>query len=280
MAKAFREAPSPNKVTERSEVPLPKKCPCCNGKEIEKTKTDRQYQYEIPTEPIIREFIIEVGICKKCQQTIRGRHKLQTSNATGAARTQLGPKLHAMIAVLNKKLGLSHGKVQSLLSDFFGIKICRSQSYKSVARTAGRTEHNIDSIRRSVRGSPQAVVDETGWRVNGDNGWLHVCVGTNATLYEIDFHRDASVAKSMLGENYRGVLVHDGWAAYDQFKSCEHQTCLAHLLRRCHELIEQRTEEELAAHPLPMQIKELLLESLALRDRRDTLTEIGFDAKS
>ena len=127
---AFREAPSPNEVTERFEVPLPKKCPCCSGKEIEKTKTDRQYQYEIPTEPIIREFIIDVGVCQSCEQTIRGRHKLQTSNATGAARTQLGPKLHAMIAVLNKKLGLSHGKVQSLLSDFFGIKICRSQSYK------------------------------------------------------------------------------------------------------------------------------------------------------
>ena len=51
---AFREVvPSPNEVTERFEVPLPKKCPCCNGKEIEITKTDRQYQYEIPTEPII-----------------------------------------------------------------------------------------------------------------------------------------------------------------------------------------------------------------------------------
>ena len=61
---AFREAPSPNEVTERFEVPLPKKCPCCNSRQIHKTKTDRQYQYEIPTEPIVREFIIDIGVCK------------------------------------------------------------------------------------------------------------------------------------------------------------------------------------------------------------------------
>jgi hypothetical protein len=31
----------------------------------------------------------------------------------------MGPRLHAFMAILNKKFGLSHGKIQSLLQDFF-----------------------------------------------------------------------------------------------------------------------------------------------------------------
>jgi hypothetical protein len=36
---------------------------------------------------------------------------LQTSNAVGAAASQLGPDAHAAMVILNKDLGLSHGKV-------------------------------------------------------------------------------------------------------------------------------------------------------------------------
>lgn len=37
----------------------------------------------------------------------------------------------------------------------------------------------------------------------------------------------------MLGTQYAGVLQRDGWAPYRQFTQAAHQTCLAHLLRRC-----------------------------------------------
>ncbi len=37
----------------------------------------------------------------------------------------------------------------------------------------------------------------------------------------------------MLGADYAGVLQRDGWAPYRQFTHAAHQTCLAHLLRRC-----------------------------------------------
>ena len=37
--------------------------------------------------------------------------------------------------------------------------------------------------------------------------------------------------------DYPGVLQRDGWQSYRQFTHAAHQTCLAHLLRRCRVLL-------------------------------------------
>jgi Transposase IS66 family len=44
-------------------------------------------------------------------------------------------------------------------------------------------------------------------------------------------------AAALLGEGFAGVIERDGWAPYRKFVHATHQTCLAHLLRRCGELI-------------------------------------------
>src|SRR5207249_11034560 len=43
-------------------------------------------------------------------------------------------------------------------------------------------------------------------------------------------------AASLLGENYDGWLTHDGWAVYYKFLRAGHQSCMAHLLRRCRDM--------------------------------------------
>jgi transposase len=60
-------------------------------------------------------------------------------------------------------------------------------------------------------------------------------------------------------------LVRDGWSIYRQFIHALHQTCLAHLLRRCREmiLVAGRGEAE-----FPRSIETILQQSLQLRDRR------------
>jgi transposase len=37
----------------------------------------------------------------------------------------------------------------------------------------------------------------------------------------------------LLGENFAGVIIRDGWAPSRRFTQAVHQTCLAHLIRRC-----------------------------------------------
>lgn len=43
--------------------------------------------------------------------------------------------------------------------------------------------------------------------------------------------RGYAEAAPLLGEDFAGVIVRDGWAPYRRFTKAIHQTCLAHLLR-------------------------------------------------
>ncbi|KAA5534199.1 IS66 family transposase [Roseiconus nitratireducens] len=255
---------APEQIDETYDVPLPACCPDCGANQLTKTETRIQYQTEIPRTVIHRQFNIDAGICTGCGSAVQGRHELQTSDATGAAGVQLGPNIHAAMTLLNKELGLSHGKVKRLLEMLFEITVGRSTSCRSMFRTAKRLELAHQEVRRAVRGSPQLVGDETGWRVDGRPAWLHAFVGLTATCYEIDPTRSIEPAERLLGRDWSGIFGHDGWAVYDKFTKATHQQCLAHLLRRCESLIESGTGGALA---FPRAVKELLLKGFEYRNR-------------
>jgi transposase len=77
--------------------------------------------------------------------------------------------------------------------------------------------------------SDWVVPDETGWRVGGHPAWLHTPVGPKATAYVIDPTRSGAVAGGILGLDYDGTMIHDGWSPYDQFEDAHRQQCLNHI---------------------------------------------------
>lgn len=125
---------------------------------------------------------------------------------------------------------------------------------------------------RAVRRSPVVAPDETGWKVGERLWWLWVFVTRTVTVYAIQPGRGYPQATAILGADYAGVLVRDGWAPYRKLTAATHQTCLAHLLRRTHLLLE--TAQRGAAR-FPHAVRRLLRRALALRDRRDAGTLTG-----
>jgi transposase len=107
------------------------------------------------------------------------------------------------------------------------------------------------------------VMDETGWRVEGDGAWLWAATSKEATAYNVAEGRGFGEATVLLSEDYDGTLVRDGWAPYRRYETATHQTCLAHLLRRCTEM-----ESDLPdwARGTPRQVKEILLAALDARE--------------
>ncbi len=204
---------------------------------------------------------------------MQGRHELQTSDALGAAAVQLGPNLAASMAIMNKELGLTHGKVKRLLAMLFDLTIARSTSVRSMLRTSARVQPAMTEIKAEIRGSPVNKVDETGWKQSGLLKWLHVIVSPRAVLYQIG-SRGREVLQSLIGLGYRGTLIHDGYAAYQAFWRATHQQCIAHLLKRCRELLDVATG---GAVRFPRAVKELLQRGLAARDRyfAEELTLVG-----
>lgn len=261
--RAFREIPK--HIDETHEASLPEKCPRCGGGLVQ-THTDHQYQVEIPRKPICRQFRIAVGRCTCCQQQVRGRHPLQTSDAVGCCQSQIGPEAQAAVVMLNKDLGLSQGKISRFFQSFFGIGLTRSGSCQIMQRAAACCEPHYAAIVQSVQNSPFIVPDETGWRIGGRSAWLHVAAGQAATAYLIAKERGKEASDLLIGPAYAGTLIHDGWSPYDRYRAADHQTCLGHLLRRCQDLLAQAAG---AAAMFPRKIQQWLQSALAFRDLRD-----------
>jgi transposase len=226
-----------------------------------------QFQTELPRiEPVYRKFNVAVGRCACCGGRVQGRHPLQTSNALGAAKSQIGANAQALVTRLNKHYGLSHGKAVGLLSELCDVTLSRGASAQIMLRAALRCGDAYRGIQIVVRQSQWCVPDETGWKVDGRLQWLHVFVTELATLYLIRPSRGFDVAEEALGAGYDGALTRDGWAPYDRFMHARQQQCLTHLIRRCNHLLETAAR---AAVLFPRKVKALLQNGLAIRDARD-----------
>jgi transposase len=252
----------PARIDATHDAPLPSQCPDCGGA-VARRRVVSQYQDDLPVQrPVVHEFRVAVGQCRQCRRRVQGRHPLQTSDALGAAAVQLGPQAVALAVILNQQLGLSFGKIGQLLRDRFGLTVTRGGLVHAVHRAARHAQPTYDALCAQVRGSPVVTPDETGWKVGGHPYWLWAFATRHTTTYAIEDGRGFAQAARMLGADYAGVLQRDGWAPYRQFTHAAHQTCLAHLLRRCRTMMLDHP-----SHPFAPQVQALLQAALATRDR-------------
>jgi transposase len=179
---------------------------------------------------------------------------------------QLGPEALTLAAILNKQMGLSLGHTRQVLSYGFGLEVSRGGLYRALARMAGRAEPTYDGLVETARQASVNGMDETGWKVGGRLQWLHVAVSAQVTVYAILPGRGYEQSVAILSATYDGFLIHDGWAPYYRFQFAFHQSCLAHLLKRCREMGKIASPAALA---FPRAVEELLQTSLELRDRHE-----------
>jgi transposase len=253
----------PDHVDEEISVGLPNRCPDCGGPVIHDS-TQPQFQEDIVRQTVVRRFDVELGHCLDCGGHVQGRHPWQTSDALGAAQVQVGPQSLTLAAHLVKQMGISHERSAQVLAWGYGLQVHRSTLCRAITRLGVKAEPTYQALQLAVRHSPVNQLDETSWRVAGRLQWLWVCVSEQVTLYAILPGRGFVQAASMVGEDYEGFLIHDGWQPYYCFPQAFHQSCLSHLIRRCQEMIETASA---AAARFPAAVVQRLRDGLALRDR-------------
>jgi transposase len=177
--------PIPARIDVHLDAALPAACPTCEGR-LRETHVALQYQEDLPVvRPIVRAFHVHIGRCTSCGRRVQGRHPLQTSDALGAAAAQVGPHTLALATVLNKQLGLSLGKVTTLLRERFGLSLTCGGLVHGLRRVARRATPTYEALLAQVRGSPVVAPDETGWKVAGQLHWLWAFATPDTTVYAI-----------------------------------------------------------------------------------------------
>jgi len=142
----------PERVDREVEVGLPDSCPHCGGA-VEHERTAAQYQEDLPdVRPMVTRFRVHIGHCQRCGRRVQARHPEQTSDALGAAATQVGPRALALAVQLNKTVGASVGKNggHCAAGEWHRPDARRAEPGAGASRAAGHPD-----LRRPGRGRPQ-----------------------------------------------------------------------------------------------------------------------------
>ncbi|CAN5663732.1 IS66 family transposase [soil metagenome] len=241
-------------------------CPDCGGS-VDVERIADQFQVDIPEpRPTVTRFRVQIGHCTDCGRRVQGRHPDQTSDALGAAGSQVGPHAKAWAIWLHYGLGLSFAKCSSVLAQM-GIDVTAGALCTAAQSTSTDLVPVHNDIVKRANDAAAVVMDETGWHVAGHNAWLWVATSRDVTVYDVGDGRGFDQACRLIGADYDGIIMRDGWAVYRRYSHATHQTCLAHLRRRCDELL---VDLPAWAHGTPHQVNDILTRAFAARDLDDT----------
>lgn len=187
---------------------------------------------ELPVEPVrVIEHVYVARICPVCQ-----KRRVPAADLGGevVGQQRLGVNLVSLIVTLREVGRLPFGVIQWYLETFHQLTLSVGGIVEVLHQVAQRGEPTVQQIQEQIRGSPVVHADETGWRQDGQNGYVWT-YSTRTERYFLRRGRNKEVVDEVLGERFGGVLVTDFYAAYDHYPGL-HQRCWAHLLRDIHDL--------------------------------------------
>jgi transposase len=163
--------------------------------------------------------------------------RTRASLPAGVSQGAFGPRLMAAVALCTSRYHMPKRMAQEFLRDMLGIEVALGSISKMEQSVSQAIAAPVEEARAAVREQLVAHQDETGWHQGIEQGrkgraWLWVAVTALVTVFRIARSRGAEVTKEMLGEDYRGFLVVDRWAAYRWVARGMRQLCWAHYLGR------------------------------------------------
>lgn len=216
----------PERVTESTTL-LPPACRCC-GKPLH-GRDPSPYQHQVVEIPRLlaqaHDFWLHSLPCADCK--ISTRAELPAGVPAGC----FGPRLQAMIAVCGGQYHMSKRMIQDLMSDFFDADICLGSVSNIEQDTSAALAEPVALAAAHVQEQPVQHADETGWTQAKQTAWLWVVVANHVAVFLVDRSRGAKVARRLLGEIFRGILISDRWSAYNWIPAAMRQICWAHLIR-------------------------------------------------
>jgi hypothetical protein len=155
-------------------------------------------------------------------------------------QSRLGVRLASLIGMLRATYRLPLAHIQRLLAQVYDLRLSVGGIQDLLARLRRALGPTREAMVAQSRASPSQHIDETGWREDGQNGyiWAQATDGPQATrVFTYVQSRAEEVADRLLA-GYEGVVVSDGYAAYDHLEPPK-QRCWAHILRTAHKLGEK-----------------------------------------
>ncbi len=220
-------------------------CPDCGyalrGERVKRTRQVLDLPAPVPVEVSEHRFLT-----RHCPVCDRWHTPAWEARGQALGRGRIGVRLASLIGYLRVILRLPLRQIQELLATLHQVHLSRGALADVLRRLRRHGAPGLAALHQQGQHAHVAHMDETGWRENGQNGyvWTLVTDGPAAVrLFAYARSRSGTVATALLGD-FSGHLVTDFYGGYNRYEG-KHQRCWVHLLRDLHALKEAHPH-----HPL------------------------------
>jgi len=184
---------------------------------------------------------------------------------------QFGVNVIAQSALSRYDHRLPYRKIADRFEQLHELELSGASAWHATERAARAGRCEYEQIRREIQEADIVHIDETGVKRDGEQAWIWTFKTAQHTLYAVRESRGSDVPAEVLGEDFAGTVICDGWTAYPAFSE-NLQRCWAHILREAEEAAEQQDEGILiyrALKQLYVALQTRLESDLTLRERAE-----------
>jgi transposase len=232
---AYRNAPDPDRVVAVT-------CDCCpecdeNFDESEGVSPRLVEEIPDPQPPETTQYNRHCYECESCgTETV-------ASHPDCPDEGQFGVNVIAQATLSKYEYRLPYRKIADRFEQLHGLELSGASAWRATARAARAGRCEYEQIRTQIQNADVVHVDETGHKLNGEQIWIWTFRTDQQTLYAVRESRGSDVPEEVLGEDFDGTVVCDGWTAYPAFSS-NLQRCWAHILREAEDVADDYEEAE------------------------------------
>jgi len=224
------------RVKEKVSLSKVRSCPVC-GEVLHSTpciRLERRTKIDIIFEKVVEHIDAEIKQCPTCDAMVKGQFP---SDMHGPLQYGDGLKAFAINLLVGQMVALN--RVQKLVTSMMGIVISEASLLKFVLRFHQALEAWEIQTTKQLLKAPSINVDETSFRVDKKNHWIHVYSSGDITLKFLHRKRGTEAIDSIdIIPRYGGVIIHDCWSSYLSYHHCGHGLCGSHLLRELAFIVE------------------------------------------
>lgn len=213
-------------TTEIIEVNICEQCGC-NLSKVKCQCVERRTRIDIVFEKTVEHVEAQVKQCPRCQSTVKGKFP---KDMPGPLQYGNGIKAYVIQLLIMQMISLN--RASKLLATLIGQVISEATFLNMIRRLYVMLEPWELAAKQHLLTSACINTDETSFRVDKKNHWIHVYSSGDITLKCLHRKRGKLAIEAIdIIPKYTGVIVHDCWCSYLSYKQCDHGLCGSHLLR-------------------------------------------------
>lgn len=191
-----------------------------------------------PVRPVVIRYSIRRYYCSRCRKNVEPEIGDALPGASLSLRTML------IAAYMKTAERLPAARVSEIMGELFALPVSRGEIMNIVRLLSRHLGSRYRNLVRRIRRAKARYVDETSWRIDGENRYMWAFITESEALY-VPGPRSHEVPLRVLGK-HDGIDMHDGFSAYEKLASITHNRqawCWSHMIKDAEELIQYHGPE-------------------------------------